>query len=154
MKIGVADIARADIKNLLALHIEEAENQDCSHAFPIERLSQPDVYFFSARDDNDDLMGCAGLKFINEKHGEIKSVRTHPNHLRKGVSTALMGYLESFAVQNSLERLSLETHSTPDYQAARALYESLGYEYCDPFGDYTSSDMSVFMEKLMLSIAL
>ncbi|WP_409434109.1 GNAT family N-acetyltransferase [Litorimonas sp. RW-G-Af-16] len=43
----------------------------------------------------------------------MKSVRTHPDHLRKGVSTHLMAHLTDYARTQGLTRLSLETHPTP-----------------------------------------
>ena len=136
MNIQKANLALADIQSLLAEHLDSASKQDASHAYSLEQLRANNFYFFSARNHKNELMGFAGLLLLNAKHGEIKSVRTHPEHLRKGVSKALMLHLTTFAKQRNLTRLSLETHPTPAYTAARAMYERLGYKYCDAFADY------------------
>ena len=147
MIIQPADWDQHDLQELLTFHLEEAARQLCSSAFSIDRLRQPDVSFFEARDEGGSLMGCAALKQLSLDHGEIKSVRTHPNHLRKGVSRALMDHVTEIARAKSIKRLSLETHPTPEYAVARGLYERLGYTYCEPFGDYVDTEQSVYMTK-------
>ncbi len=147
MNIAKADPNECDIAKLLAGHLDEAENQDCSHAFGIKRLSQDDIHFFAARDETHALMGVAALKALGSDHGEIKSVRTHDDFLRRGVSRALMAKITIAAKELGMNRLSLETHSTLAYAAARALYEKLDYNYCDAFGDYGDDPLSVYMTK-------
>ena len=39
----------------------------------------PSIKFWSLWNDNDDLIGCGALKFINKEHGEFKSIRIHDN---------------------------------------------------------------------------
>jgi putative acetyltransferase len=41
--------------------------------------------------------------------------------------------------------LSLETGSWPYFQPARALYRSVGFVECPPFGEYAHDPNSVFM---------
>lgn len=147
MKIKPANWEQQDLRDLLMFHLTEATKQSCTSAFSVERLRQPDVSFFEARDDAGTLLGCAALKAMSVEHGEIKSVRTHPDHLRKGVSRALMDHVTQVARARSMKRLSLETHPTPAYAAARGLYERLGYDYCEPFGDYEDTEHSVYMTK-------
>lgn len=147
MIISKANPTLLDISELLADHLEAAANQDCSHAFGISRLSQDDIHFYAARDENGALMGVAALKVLSTEHGEIKSVRTHDDFLRRGVSRALMAEITRAAQTLGMSRLSLETHSTPAYAAARALYENLGYDYCDAFGEYGDDPLSVYMTR-------
>jgi len=142
-------IEAADVIALLDLHLAEAYQDACSAAFGREALSAPNVTFFTARDKSQNLAGFAALKIWNTDLGEIKSVRTHSDFLRRGVSTALMKHLTTFARSNGLRQLSLETHPTPAYAAARALYERLDFNYCDAFGDYENSPKSVFMTKTL-----
>jgi putative acetyltransferase len=42
-------------------------------------------------------------------------------------------------------RLSLETGSMAAFVPARTLYESMGFVYCGPFGEYGPDPNSVFM---------
>ena len=102
---------------------------------------------FTARDERGALMGFAALKTLSPERGEIKSVRTHPDHLRKGISRALMAHIETAAKDSGLKALYLETHNTPPYKAACRMYENLGFEYCGPFGDYEQNPRNVFMVK-------
>jgi len=147
VRIQITNLDTEDIQDLLTEHLDSASQQQASHAYSIDKLRARDVHIFAARDDKNELMGIAGLKLLDSTHGEIKSVRTHSKYLRKGVSTALMQHLSHFAAKKGLTRLSLETHPTPVYAAARALYERLGFQYCDAFADYENSETSIFMTK-------
>ncbi len=80
------------------------------------------------RVDLGDLLGWEALKELDPIHGEVKSMRT-PTHLGR------RGY----------RRLSLETGSMDEFKPAQKLYESFGFVYCDPFGDYRPDPYSVFM---------
>lgn len=137
----------SDVGELLALHLREAGADDCSHAFGLSALRADDMQMWSARDISGALLGFGALKSLGEKRGEIKSMRTHPAHLRKGVSSALMAHIETAAKTQGMTALYLETHPTPAYDAARALYERLGYRACGAFGAYAESSRSVFMMK-------
>ena len=147
MHIAKADPTETDIASLLADHLDAAANQDCSHAFGVQRLAQDDIHFYAGRDEGGALMGVAALKVLSPGQGEIKSVRTHDDFLRRGVSRALMAKITQAAKDLGMTRLSLETHSTPAYAAARGLYEHLGYEYCPAFGEYGDDPLSVYMTK-------
>lgn len=50
-----------------------------------------------------------------------------------------------------LSRVSLETGTMDAFSSARRLYESLGFEVCEPFGAYTCSPNSVCMSTLLKS---
>ena len=145
MQISRANFHAVDFQALLDLHLAEAHQDDCGAALGRSELQADDMIMFEARGTEGVLLGFAALKALSPTHGEIKSVRTHPDHLRKGVSRALMLRLTEIAKTNGLTRLSLETHPTAAYAAARALYEKLGYQYCSAFGNYVDGDKYVFM---------
>jgi len=63
-------------------------------------------------------------------------MRTHPDHLRKGVGAALLEHIIAAARAHRLWRLSLETGSGPDFEAALSLYRKRGFIEGEPFGDY------------------
>ena len=146
LPISLIDFERADVQALLQLHLLEADNGAPSHALDLTGLQAPNVTMFSLRDEDGDLMGFAALKALSASEGEIKSVRTHPDHLRKGVSRRLMDHLEAEGRARGYRRLLLETHPSKQYEAARALYERRGYVYRGPFGPYAPTPDSVFME--------
>lgn len=147
MQIELADFDAEDFVALIRQHIAISGLDDCTHALGLESLQEPDIAMFVARNENGALMGCAALKTLDATTGEIKSVRTHDDHLRKGVSRSLMAHIEHIAAENRMTALYLETHNTPQYAAACRLYEGLGYSYCGPFGDYTQNPRNVFMKK-------
>ena len=147
MQISLADFEAKDVHDLIRTYLAFASQDACSHALGLSALQAPDVKMFVARNCEGELMGCAALKTLNEKDGEIKSVCTHDHHRRKGVSRALMTHLETVATQAGLKHLCLETHNTPPYAAACRLYENLGFAYCGPFGDYVQNPRNVFMMK-------
>ena len=147
VRIRPADLTQGDVRALLDFHLDEAARQAASHVYGIEKLGSPDMRLFEARNGDGSLMGLAGLKILSRDHGEVKSVRTHPHHVRQGVAHALMASITEYARGLGITRLSLETHPTPAYAAARALYFSLGYRYCSAFGEYVDGDMSVFMTR-------
>jgi putative acetyltransferase len=63
----------------------------------------------------------------------------------RGVGRALVEHLLVFARAAGYSRVSLETGATEDFVAARALYDSVGFEPCEAFGDYEASPYNTFM---------
>ena len=53
------------------------------------------------------------------------------------------------AEARSYHRLSLETGSLEAFLPARELYESFGFSYCPPFGDYALDPNSVFLTRVL-----
>lgn len=147
MQIEPADFEAVDFLTLIKDYLSFASQDACTHALGLAELQKPDVQIFTARDERGALMGCAALKTLSDEKGEIKSVRTHPDHLRKGVSRALMTHIEMTAKEDGIKALYLETHNTPPYAAACRMYETLGFKYCGPFGEYKQNPRNVFMMK-------
>jgi putative acetyltransferase len=77
--------------------------------------------------------------------GEVKSMRTHPEHIRKGVGAALLEQIIAAARSGGLRRLSLETGSGDAFEPALALYRKRGFVDGDAFGDYIKSDFNQFL---------
>jgi putative acetyltransferase len=95
--------------------------------------------------DNDVLLGCGALKELDLKHGEIKSMRTPKERRRRGAGRAVLAHIIEVARQRRYEVLSLETGRSPEFDPAHRLYESFGFKYCGPFGDYVENGNSIFM---------
>ncbi|MEI9850457.1 MAG: GNAT family N-acetyltransferase [Sphingomonas sp.] len=74
-------------------------------------------------------------------------MRTAPDHLRRGAGTALMAHMMAVARERGYRRLSLETATTPEFEAAQALYRHFGFTYCEPFGEYAAHPLSRFMSR-------
>ena len=97
----------------------------------------------------DALVGCGALKDLGDGHGELKSMRTDPAHLRQGVAAAMLAHLMATARTQGLQRLSLETGSAAAFAPAHALYARHGFAMCGPFGDYVEDSFSVFMTRTL-----
>ena len=78
-------------------------------------------------------------------HSEIKSMRTSARHLRQGAAQAILSELLNIARQRGYERVSLETGSTPGFDAAMAEYRRFGFMECGPFAVYKEDPFSRFM---------
>jgi putative acetyltransferase len=124
--------------------MNELSPPESVHALDLEGLRQPGITFWTAW-DGDVLLGCGALKELDSKHGEVKSMRTPSAHRRKGVGRAILSHVIAVARSRSYERLSLETGAMDAFLPARRLYESFGFTYCCPFGDYIEDPNSVFM---------
>lgn len=143
------DLSGKAIAELLRLHLAEMHQwspPESVHAMPIERLRQPDVKFWSAWDGGR-LAGCGALKHLDDGHGELKSMRAHPDYRGKGVGKAILHHLMAEARARGYRRLSLETGRPAPFLPARRLYESHGFAECEPFADYVSDDFSMCMTR-------
>jgi putative acetyltransferase len=134
---------RALLKTHFAGMLENSPEGSC-HFLDFDGLNADDVTFWSIW-EGDSLAGCGALKELDAEHGEIKSMRTHEDHLRKGVGAMMLTHIISQARERGYRRLSLETGSSEAFVPAMALYEAHGFQYCPPFGDYVDDPFSRFM---------
>ncbi|MGE6630271.1 GNAT family N-acetyltransferase [Bacillus sp. NPDC077027] len=149
MYIQVDDVTGSSIQQLIMEHLADMEKHsppESIHALPVEELRVPEVTVWSVWDDND-LLGCGAIKELSEEHGEIKSMRTSSQHLRKGVARHVLTHLLQEAKKRGYKRMSLETGSMSSFDPARRLYESFDFQYCQPFGTYRKDPNSLFMTK-------
>lgn len=133
--------------DLIALHLAEARGstpQDNAHAMGAEALCHPDISFW-AMWDGDILLGLGALRQLSRDHGEIKSMRTAPDHRRRGVARALLAHLVSLARIRGYTRVSLETGTAPMFDAANRMYEAAGFADGPAFGGYPASPHNRFM---------
>jgi putative acetyltransferase len=147
MHIIEDDLSGPEIRALLETHfagmLANSPEGSC-HFLDFEGLRGPGVTFWSIWDGGD-LMGCGALKEHDPAHGEIKSMRTHEAHLRRGAGGAMLEHIIGTAKARGYHRLSLETGSSPAFDPAHALYLRYGFEYCGPFADYKEDPFSRFM---------
>lgn len=147
MRIIEDDLSGPQIRALLEAHfagmLASSPPGSC-HFLDFDGLNAADVTFWSVW-DGDSLAGCGALKELSPEYGEIKSMRTHSDHLRKGVGAVMLEHIIATAKARGYQQLSLETGSTPDFDAAHGLYLRYGFEYCPPFGAYVEDPFSRFM---------
>jgi putative acetyltransferase len=143
------DLDSPDVQALLELHfgmMRSISPPEACHVLPIDGLRNSGVTFWSAREDGA-LVGVGALKQLTPDHGEIKSMRTAPNALGRGVGRAVLRHMMSVARSRGYRRLSLETGSTEPFAAALRLYESEGFAPCSRFGDYQDTPFTRFFTR-------
>lgn len=136
------------VEALLALHRAESRATTPAHnahSLDSAALSASSQISFYSAWDGDTLLGIGALRELDPSHGELKSMRTVPAHLRKGVSTAILDHILAVARARGYRRLSLETGTAPMFGPANTMYESRGFIDCPPFAGYPPSPHNRFM---------
>ena len=118
---------------------------DACHYLDLDALCAENIRFFAAREGSD-VVGTGALA-IMDGYGEVKSMFTAEAGRGKGVAAAVLRMVEDTARDEGLPLLRLETGTGLD--AAHRLYGRFGFETCGPFGGYTESPYSIFMEKTL-----
>lgn len=147
MLIKVDDIVSTPaVRALIALHVEELNRlvPESDDVLDVSSLQATNVTLFSAW-EGEELLGCGALKELLPTHGEIKSMRTVEAHMRKGVGKAILQHLISVAKRRGYSSLSLETGKDPPFQSARDFYSTMGFRYCEPYGNLPPCPQSSFM---------
>ena len=150
-RIAENDLSGADIAALLHLHLDEMHQwspPESVHAMPITRLRAPDVTFYAAW-DGARLAACGALKQLDPGHGELKSMRAHPDYRGRGAGKAILAHLLAEAQARGYARVSLETGRPEAFLPARRLYESHLFAECPPFGSYTEDSFSICMTRTL-----
>ena len=91
------------------------------------------------------LIGCGALKFLEENHGEFKSIRVVDEFRKKGYGIKILEHLITEAKKLKIKKLSLETGSGNFFIPARALFKNLGFVECNPFAHYKKDPNSCYM---------
>ncbi|WP_375427370.1 GNAT family N-acetyltransferase [uncultured Sphingomonas sp.] len=139
------------VADLLAAHVafgragRPAEN---AHVLGADGLSTPTVTFWTAWEGTA-LAGFAALKELEPTHGEVKSMRTAPTFLRRGVARLLLDHIAATARTRGYRRISLETGSGSAFGPAIALYQAFGFVDGPVFGGYPPSPHNRFMTLLL-----
>ena len=145
--ISEDDLASEGTKSLLALHLVGMHtNSPPGHVFALDLsgLQSAQVTVWTAR-ENGKTIGIAALKALGDGSGELKSMRTHPDFLRRGVGATLLEHVIDQARRRGFNRLSLETGCGPAFDAALALYRKRGFQDGEAFADYEKSEFNQFL---------
>ena len=91
------------------------------------------------------IASVGALKLLGGGAAELKSMRTHPDFLRKGAAAGLLDHIIAVASSRKVARLSLETGSGPPFEPALTLYRRHGFVNGPPFADYVPSGFNQFL---------
>jgi len=152
MEIREDDLSGAATRDLLRLHLAGMHaNTPAGHVFALDLsgLTAPGVTVWTAWKD-ESVCGMAALKQLDAASGEVKSMRTHPDHLRQGVGAALLEHIIGEARARGFRQLSLETGQGPAFEPAlAALYRRRGFVDGEAFADYVRSPFNQFLHLVL-----
>ena len=138
-----------DVQNLVEQHYAELRSlspPEACHVLPAIGLRDPAVTLWSAREKGQ-LVAVGALKELSPDHGEVKSMRTVPEALGRGIGRAMLRHIVEEAKGRGYKRLSLETGNTEPFAAALHLYASEGFRPWGPFSEYNETPFSSFMTR-------
>ena len=138
-----------EVNELLTKHFVElraASPEGSAHVLDIPGLQISSIKFWSLW-NNDLLMVCGALKFLDNQHGEFKSIRIHDNFRNKGNGINVVNHLITEAKKLDIVRLSIETGAGEFFKPARKLFKQSGFKPCNPFAHYKEDINSVYLTK-------
>ena len=139
----------SEVNELLNKHFIElkaASPEGSAHVLDIPGLKDSSIKFWSLW-ENDKLIGCGALKFINNNHGEFKSIRVHDNFRNKGYGAKIIKHLINEAKRLNIKQISVETGAGEFFNPARKLFYQYGFTECEPFSHYKLDENSIYLTK-------
>ena len=141
------------VNELLKKHFIELRSVSPSgstHVLDIAGLKDQTIKFWSLWEGNE-LMGCGALKFLNENHGEFKSIRVADQYRGKGYGQKIITHLIAKAKDLKIKKISIETGSGEFFKSARKLFKNFGFKECNPFSHYKIDPNSCYMSLSILN---
>lgn len=138
MHIALADLADTEVQGLIAYHqhaMLEGSPPGLSFALDLSGLQDEAVTVWAVHIEGR-VSAIGALKRLEGGRGEVKSMRTHPDFLRRGLAAGLLETIIAHARTEGLTVLSLETGSGPQFEPALALYRRRGFVNGAAFADY------------------
>ena len=140
-----------EVNELLTKHFIElraASPEGSAHVLDIPGLKVNSIKFWSLW-EKENLMGCGALKFLDNEHGEFKSIRVHDNYRNQGNGIKIMQHLIDEAKKLKIRRLSIETGAGKFFAPARKLFKMCDFKPCEPFAHYKKDKNSIYLTKLI-----
>lgn len=135
-----------DFQNLViqldeVLRIKDGEDHDFYAQFnKIDKINHIVVYY-----SHNEAVGCGAFKEFDSNTVEIKRMFVHPDYRGKGIASAVLKELETWANESDYTNCVLETgKNNPE---AFALYQKSGYEIIPNYGQYENVETSVCLKK-------
>ena len=151
MKSIEGNFDNSEVLELLNKHFIELRSvspEGSTHVLDIEGLNNQNIKFWSLWEDNL-LMGCGALKFLNKEHGEFKSIRVEDKFRKKDNGIKILKHLIFEAKKLNIKRISVETGTGDFFIPARNLFNKCGFKLCKPFEHYREDPNSCYMSMLI-----
>ena len=151
MKSIKGNFDNSEVNELLIKHFIELRSvspEGSTHVLDIEGLKDPSIIFWSLW-EQDQLMGCGALKFLNKDHGEFKSIRVADKFRKKDHGIKVINHLIKEAKKLNIKKISLETGAGNFFIPARKLFNKCGFKISKPFAHYKDDKNSIYLTKLI-----
>ena len=151
MKSIEGNFNKPEVNKLLISHFIELSSVspvNKGHVLDIPGLKNPSIKFWSLW-ENDQLIGCGALKFLDKEHGELKSIRVADSFRRKGNGFKVINHLINEAKELNIKKISLETGTGNFFTPARKLFDKCGFKVCKPFAHYKKDPNACYMSLLL-----
>jgi len=151
MKSIEGNFDNSEVLELLNKHFIELRSvspEGSAQVLDIEGLKDQNIKFWSLWEDNL-LMGCGALKFLNKEHGEFKSIRVEDRFRKKDNGIKMLKHLIFEAKKLNIKRISVETGTGDFFTPARKLFNKCGFKLCKPFDHYKEDPNSCYMSMLI-----
>ena len=140
-----------EVNKLLIKHFIELKSvspEGSAHVLDIKGLKNPTIKFWSLWENNQ-LLGVGALKFLDNEHGEFKSIRINNKFKKQGYGFKIIKHLIEEAKKLNIKKLSLETGSGDFFIPSRKLFFKSGFRICEPFFHYKEDINSTYMSMLI-----
>ena len=114
-----------------------------------EEFSSPTRHFVVAVDEEQTIIGYAGVFAAGGVEADILTVGVVPEHRGKGIAKALMALITDWAISKGSTAMMLEVKT--DNLEAIGLYETLGYSKLNVRKDYFGNGLDAQVMRLELS---
>ena len=148
MKSVENNFENSEVNDLLIKHFIELRSvspEGSAHVLDIAGLKDSCKKFWSLWENNE-LVGCGALKFLDKQHGEFKSIRVADKFRGKGFGTKIIKYLISESKKLDIKKLSVETGAGKFFIPARKLFIKSGFKTCNPFAHYKDDPNSCYFD--------
>ena len=146
MKSIEGNFDNLEVNDLLKKHFIELRSVSpagSTHVLDIDGLKDPSIKFWSLWENNK-LIGCGALKFLEKDHGEFKSIRVADEFKKKGIGERIINHLIEEAKKLKISKLSIETGAGDFFLPARNLFSKFGFKSCPPFAHYKDDPNSCY----------
>ena len=146
MKSIEGNFDNSEVNDLLKKHFVELRSVSpagSTHVLDIDGLKDPSIKFWSLWENNN-LVGCGALKFLEKNHGEFKSIRVADQFRKKGSGERIINHLIEEAKKLNIVKLSIETGAGEFFLPARNLFSKFGFKTCPPFAHYKDDPNSCY----------
>ena len=113
MKSIEGNFDNPEVDQLLKKHFIELRSvspEGSTHVLDITGLKVPSIKFWSLW-ENEQIIGCGALKFLDENHGEFKSIRIADKFRKNGLGIKIIDHLINEAKKLNVKKISVETGS-------------------------------------------